>query len=528
MIAALLLAMLLPLLLAAAFLLGRHWQRRQQPAELLSPVSRQHIEIFQGQQLNEAVVEAAKKRFRALLERGEVATVEASLRPGMNYVFQVRALAEIGTDEAGRILERQLQRRLSDDQMEQSWYWIDLAHGLRSLNREESLPHLLRCAEQASEVPLGHFFAAETVCFLGFAGHLRQPEQPLGRAALRLLARAVEGLRYGVQPIVVADARLGELVETMWDNRPERADPLVTRVAAEVVRWNRRADDAKAVLADDRADYEAYDWQMARLHSLEPIFADYIDEASRVLVQRLSGADDPELADLLQTLSDIRAEAGEQVLKLLTRPSFPHGESAVEVLLWSRNPRVGPWLCDWAGRHVSPVRRAQRRRRALSPRQTSVPDTFPYRALLRVLRHHPSAQVEAFLVLAGRDWDPAYRAAAYSSLGWWEPVHGREVNACLGQGRRDANPDVRHAARTALARLGECQALQWFRQALTSENSGAVHEGIQVVAAEGLTLLWPDLDRLADAEDPDIAIHAREALERLSEEMDWHRGHPPQ
>ena len=80
--------------------------------------------------------------------------------------------------------------------------------------------------------------------------------------------------------------------------------------------------------------------------------------------------------------------------------------------------------------------------------------------------------------------------------------------------------------RTALARLGERQSLQWFRQALTSENSGAVHEGIQVVAAEGLTLLWPDLDRLADADDPDIALHAREALERLSEEMDWHQGHP--
>src|SRR5439155_2920812 len=279
-------------------------------------------------------------------------------------------------------------------------------------------------------------------------------------------------------------------------------------------------------LADDRADYEAYDWQMARLHSLEPAFVDYIDEASRRLVQRLSAADDPELADLLQTLSDIRAEAGEEVLRLLHRPSFAHGESAVEVLLWSRNPRVGPWLCEWAGRHIVPVRRAQRRQRAASPRQASVPETFPYRALLRVLRHHPSAQVEALLVLASRDWDPVYRAAAYISLGWWEPVHSAEVHSCLVQGRRDTNPDVRHAARTALARLGERQALQWFRQALTSENSGAVHEGIQVVAAEGLTLLWPDLDRLADADDPDIALHAREALERLSEEMDWHRRHP--
>src|SRR5205823_7838240 len=117
-----------------------------------------------------------------------------------------------------------------------------------------------------------------------------------------------------------------------------------------------------------------------------------------------------------------------------------HHESAVEVLLWSRNPRVGPWLCEWAGLQVSPVRRAQRRRRALSPRQQSVPDAFPYGALLRVLRHHPSAQAETFLVLASRDWDPAYRAAAYGSLGWWEPIHSREVTACLTQGRRDANP----------------------------------------------------------------------------------------
>ena len=33
-------------------------------------------------------------------------------------------------------------------------------------------------------------------------------------------------------------------------------------------------------------------------------------------------------------------------------------------------------------------------------------------------------------------------------------------------------------------------------------------------------LLWPDLDRLADCEDADVAHHAREALERLCEELD--------
>src|SRR4051812_8386174 len=155
----LILAVLLPMLMAAAFLLGRHLHRRQFLQDELSPVSRQHIDLFQGGQLSEAAVESTKARFRDLLERGEVEAVESSLRAGMQYVVQIRALAELGTDDAGRILERQLHRRLTDDQIEQSWYWIDLANGLRALNRVQSLPHLLRCAELAGDIPLGHFFA---------------------------------------------------------------------------------------------------------------------------------------------------------------------------------------------------------------------------------------------------------------------------------------------------------------------------------------------------------------------------------
>src|SRR5437016_4978178 len=219
MIFALILAIVLPMLLAAAFLLGRHLPRRRALSDPFSPVTRQHFEIFQSGQLNEEAIETAKRRFRDLLERGEDATVEASLRPGMHYVFQVRALAEIGTESAGRILERQLHRHLTDDQIEQAWYRIDLAGSLRTLNREESLPHLLRCADSAAMVPLGHFFAAETVCFLGFTGYLRQPETPLGRAALRVLRRALEGFRYGLPPQVVSEARFGEMLESLWDNR---------------------------------------------------------------------------------------------------------------------------------------------------------------------------------------------------------------------------------------------------------------------------------------------------------------------
>src|SRR5438552_17653780 len=114
------LVIMLPMV-AAAFLLGRHLQRRQYARDELSPVSRQHIDLFQGGHLSEAAVESAKARFRDLLERGEVAAVEASLRPGMLFVVQVRALAELGTETAGHILERQLHRRLTDDQIEQSW-----------------------------------------------------------------------------------------------------------------------------------------------------------------------------------------------------------------------------------------------------------------------------------------------------------------------------------------------------------------------------------------------------------------------
>src|SRR5215831_21145540 len=248
----LLMATLLPILLAAAFLLGRYLRRRQDLLDNeLSPVTRQHIELFQGGQLNEAAVESAKARFRDLLERGEVGAVEASLRPGTQYVVQVRALAELGTDAAGHILERQLQRRLTDDQIEQSWYWIDLANGLRTLNRSQSLPYLLRCAEDSSESPLGHFFAAETVCFLSFAGYLRQRETALGQAALRVLHRALEGLRCGVPPQVVAEARLGELVESLWDNRPETADPLLVRVFYETLRVLRRAPHAESLLSGE-------------------------------------------------------------------------------------------------------------------------------------------------------------------------------------------------------------------------------------------------------------------------------------
>jgi hypothetical protein len=514
------LAVLLPVLLGAAFLLGRHMNRRHILREELSPVTRQHIDLFQGGELNEAAVESAKSRFRELLERGDVEEVETSLRPGTQFIVHVRALAEIGTDDAGRILERQLDRRLTDDQIDQSWYWFDLANGLRSLNRPQSLPHLLRCSDSANESPLGHFFAAETVCFLEFAGYLQRLDTSLGRAALRVLLRALQGLRCGVQPQVVAEGRLGELVEGIWDSRPPKPDPLTVRVFVEALRVLRRAPHAELILGADASDQEAFSWQMSRLTSLEPAVTEYLSSAAGLLADSLAKASGSERAEILMALGELRADAAQAILPLLRQPNFPHAELAVDVLAWSRDQQVAPCLRDLAARRVPMARRAQQRRQAVSPRRPSLAPEFPYQAILRALRGHPSAETETFLLLAARDWDPAFRAAAYSSLGWWEPVERAEVLLSLQDGRRDPNADVRQAARAALARLGERQALQAFRHALTSEEPVRVLETMQVIATEGLTLLWPDLDRLADSEDPEVAHHAREALELLGEELD--------
>jgi HEAT repeats len=513
--------MLVAGLMGAAFLLGRHLHRRQSVAKDLSPVTRQHIDLFQGGQLSEAAVESAKTRLRELLERGEMEAVEASLRPGTHYVIQVRALAEIGTDEAGRILERQLERRLTNDVLEQSWYWIDLANGLRNLNREQSLPYLLRCAEAAGDHPLSHFFAAETVCFLSFAGYLRQPRSALGRAALCVLRRALEGLRCGVQPQVVTEARLGELVEELWDQRLEPVHPLIIRVFAEALRILRRAPHAEIILADEQYEQEAFGWQMSRLAGLESVLTEYLKEAPRHLCAALPTALTAEQPDILCALSDLRAETAAVVLPLLADVSFAHPELAVQTLAWSRDARVAPWLRDWACRHIPIERRARRRRQVAPSRRSSFPPEIPYTAILRSLRGHASRETEEFLILAARDWDPTCRAAAVSSLGWWEPLSHEQVSAALQEARHDPNAEVRQMARAALARLGERQALQWFRQCLTGEDAQRTHEAIQIIANEGLILLWPDLDRLADSEAVDVALHACEALERLREELNF-------
>ena len=129
---------------ALAFVLARMIRPRTAlNANNLSGVSRQHFEIFQGESIDQQAVNRSRERFRRLLDKGEIRAAEALIRPGMGFVIHVHALTELGTLAAGRLLERQLNLSHSRDSLEQIWYWLDLATGLRSLNRTQALPTII-------------------------------------------------------------------------------------------------------------------------------------------------------------------------------------------------------------------------------------------------------------------------------------------------------------------------------------------------------------------------------------------------
>ena len=477
---------------------ARRTRRRGRSAPL-PDVIQQHIDLFQGDPLSDSAVRVARITLEQMLENGETAGVEARMRPGTGFAVNVRALVEIGSKEAGDVLERQVQRRIGTDPVEQSWYLLDLAHGLRMMDRGACLPALLRRVS-AEGLPLAHLLAAEIVCFSGFIRALRRPETPHGRCALRVLHQALIGLRSGVQPQVVVLGQLGEAVETVWARRHDDTDPLVVRVFVEAMRLLRRADHAARSFTDE-SEREAYLTQTGILQDLAEPMAEYLDDVRGALLGSLEGEPRERHADWLRALTDLRADTAAVVLPLLDANQLAVPDLAVESLASSGDDRVGPWLCQWArgrGRKTQPA---------------------CYSSVLKTLRHYPSEEAEHVLVKALADGSPSVRCAALGSLGWWEPVRRPEAVAAMRSARHDRHADVRRAAEAAFARLGERQALQWFRLQFTGENSEPIHHAIQVTADEGLVLLWPDLDRLADAEDGDVAYHACEALEQLRESL---------
>jgi hypothetical protein len=479
-------------------------RRRAKRTVSTSEVCRQYVYLFRGGQLSESAVQSARVSLEALLERGDVRQVETALRPGKQFAVQARALTDIGSEPARVILERQLERPIGADPLEQGWYRLDLARCLRKLNRLPSMTALIRAAA-GPEAPLIQFLAAETVCFPGFSGFMFQLDLPIGRNALLVLLRVLRGLRNGVEPRIVGAGRLGEVVQMLWDQRIDGVDPLALRIFVEVRRLLARAAHAERWFGLDEPARAAFRQQIEIFESLADAMAEYLDGAADQLLDQLADAPADEQRDILQALTDLRADTARVVIPLLECGSLAARDAAVASLARAPAPNAGVWICDWAKRHV-------RRGRAVTP-------DFPYLAVLRALRSFPSAEAESTLLAATNSRDASVRTAALSSLGWWVPVNYDAVITRLKEARFDRVTTVQNTAYAALARLGERQALRWFRQQLAGDSPEPIHRVIQLVAEEGILLLWPDLDALADAEDTDIAFHACEALEQLNEDL---------
>lgn len=504
----------------AAIIVGRRWfVSRRAEEEELSIVSQQHIDLYNGGQLDEAELQTAKKRYVQWLHEDQLDRIRSSLVPGLTYVVRVRALAELGTEEACQILEEQLDRILVDDPIEQAWYWIDIAHCLRMLAHDESLPLLLNRLNQADDFPLVHFYAAEVVAFATFNNYLEEFPEPMGDAAVRALHRTLEGLRCGISAQIVAEARLGEMLETLWDEHQGTIHPLLVRLFSEVLRHQRRSTQYTLDLAEEHFEQEAYAMQVSHMAALEDHFIGYLAEAKKILPRKLARTTPDELRDWLTALQELRADAGATLVKLLRdNPNLPLSEQAILTLGWSKTPQAAAYLRETAARSL-PGRPKPTSWWSWKTKVSAHHGPIAAAALI-ALRYHPSAETEQLILAGARSADTLIRASAISSLGWWEPLRRKAVLMYLQDGRYDSDGQVRHAARAALARLGERQALQWFRQGLASENRQIVVESIQAIADEGITLLWPELDRLVDEEEPELASCAREALEQMQEELE--------
>jgi hypothetical protein len=471
-------------------------------------VHQQHVYLYQGGHLSESEVESARVAIEKDLEADRKDVVIAAMRPGTEFAVQVRALAQIGTQHAIEILGDHLRRSIASNPQDQAWYWLDIARALRQLNWNDCLPRLFSCVDQAP-APLDQLLAAEAVCFPRFIHLLQCDDRTARRGAARLLHLALLGLRSGVQPPVIAFGRLGDAVATLWELRWEEVDPLAARVFHEALRLLQRAGHLERLL--DNEMRRKFREQIQQLELLAEPLADWLQDARVLLPLRLGKASVEEQADLLHAAIDLRADTAAVVRPMLEGKQLQDPGLAIESLAFTKHYGAGDWLCNWV--------RERGTRSKWNVWRKDKDAKSVYMSVLHALRHFPCWDAEQVLVNATSSRDNRIQMAGLGSLGWWEPLNHGTVLRCLHEARYSRSMAVQTAAQAALARLGERQALQWFRRQLVAESSDRVHHVLDRIAQEGIVLLWPDLDHLADAEDGDIAHHACESLEMLREDF---------
>jgi hypothetical protein len=490
---------------------GLFWlaYRRPRPRRWLLPrhafpravatVDQQHRHLRAGGMLGETACEKTKTHFRELLGAGRADAVEHELQPGLEFAVQVRALAEIGSPEAAELLERQLVRALSADPVEQSWYWLDVAAGLRRMNRAEALPAVLRCTDAAAGLPPGAMLAAEAIAFANFGAALKQPPD-VRRAALRALVTTARATRDGIIDLVASvRAGLGDTLADVSAKAEAGADPWLAEAVIEAERVFRRLGHWAPLLpADARVLAER---QAMRLWATGERRVAWLAGAPDRLLARFATASTEEQGAILRCLFELRADVTRLFPHLPDRRSAWWTE-AVRALRWSQSPAAGPVLAGQANRLSRKVRNHERAA-----------------IVLTALRGHACYESERALLRAATTVHAPIRAAAVSSLGWWAPYDPDRVVHAIRAARTDPDADVRGAAVAALARLGERAAITEVAAGLHSEEPAIRAETAARIASEELTWLWPDLETAAASEDAETALAASEAIEQLRERL---------
>ncbi|MCE9564452.1 MAG: HEAT repeat domain-containing protein [Planctomycetes bacterium] len=465
-----------------------------------SAVDRQHRHLLAGGRLGETAVIATAAHFKELFRAGKGVEVERELKPGVGFAVQIRALAAVGTVEAGRVLERQLGRQLTHDPIEQTWYWADVAAGLRHLHHTLALPAVLRCVDAASGLPAGTVLAAEAVAFPNFASTLNDLRSPVGKAALRAIVAVCRGCRDGtIDPGCMLRAGLGDLLATLSETAPQHPDPWLTAAMLETERVFRRLGNWVQLLDEEMQTVAEH--QGVRLYVSSHQRAEWLAGAMDRLLARFAVASSDEQTAILRCAFEFRAD----VTRL-----FPHlpdtrnvwWADAIRSLTWSKSPSAGPVLAAQAARWLE-SRRSRRR--------------IPH--LLAALRGHAGPDSEGVLLRAVFGTEPEIRRAAVGSLGWWPPHDPAATMRVLRILRTDTDDETRLAAVSALARLGERAALAEVLAGLAAEEPTIQAATIARVAADELSWLWPDLQDLAESGDREMALAAAEAIHQMREHV---------
>jgi hypothetical protein len=481
----------------------RRWllPRRLFPAAPVSAsVDRQHKHLLAGGQLGEAAVAATEARFRALFEAGRVADVEREVRAGIDFAVQVHALTSIGTREAGRVLEKQLARTHTRDQVEQTWYWADVASALRRLGYAPALPAVLRCADAAAAFPAGTVLAAEAVAFPNFSAALVDPTGSVGRAALRAVVRVARGCRGGViDPGGLLQVGLGDILAAVSETAPPAPDPWLAAALLEAERVFRRIGHWARLLHPDVA--QLAERQGMRLWSSASRRTDWLLGAPDRLLARFPVASADEQGAILRCLFEFRTDVT-RLFPHLPNPRVPWWAEAIRCLTWSRSSVAGAVLASHANRWLN-ARRGRRRAAVL----------------LAALRGHPGPEAESVLLRAIATTDPQLCTAAALALGWWPPIDTASVTAALRGLRASRDLATRRAAVGALARLGDRSALAEVSGGLSAEEPAIRSASALLIADAELSWLWLELQDAADSPEPETAFAATEALERLREHL---------